>query len=168
MHSLSMTVVTEMPFEHMTNKWDYHPRLSACCVIYFASSLKCRITSSAGGRALPFPVFLSPKRCQGTCQGTLSFTVIPQESSLSTFRHNQDFMFSTYWQLRDRRIRCTLRHLGKTCLLRKQKTIEEVCVFNEMNKSPLGRHCIWMCSKKHPVALSVILVLVCSCACRYI
>ncbi len=118
----------------MSNKWDYNQeflRRLYFCMIYFASSLKCRITSSVGERAILscvcFPE-LSLKRCQGTCQGMLSFTVVPQESSFFVFHHNQDFIFSTYWQLRDR-IRCILSHSDKKCRCEETKERREsLCI----------------------------------------
>lgn len=37
--------------------------------------------------------------------------------------------------------------LARNANVKKQKNIEKICTFIEMNKFPLGEYCIWMCSK---------------------
>lgn len=135
-----------MPFEHMTNKWDYDEEFvrygwwwCRCCMRYFASSLKCRATFLE--KELFFPASLFHGGDGGTCQGRLSFAVIPQESSRRIFHHKRDVTFSTSWQLGDKGIRQTLKQPGKKCRCEETKENgEKVCACNEMNKSPIGEY----------------------------
>lgn len=70
------------------------------CMIWLACSFKCQISWIKSSSFLFSLVVLGH---------LLSFIVIPHDSPFSLFHHNQDFLFSTYWQLRDRRIRFTLQ-----------------------------------------------------------